>query len=218
MNNARPVAEKPLLSPGDHVLVLVGVETQASSSAKSFSFPLIRNNAATVIDTAKSFDVPMVLTAIGEESFSHAMFSEVVGTFDHPPRVDRTGMTWWEGAAVIDEVNRIGRDRVVFAGPRTSGCIVELAALAADHGLDACFVADACGDISMRAHERSVRQMIRMGARPMTSLQYLLELLCHSARADTYDWAAEISRARHGLPRVPCTRMRPGDRSGNPRI
>ena len=49
-------------------------------------------------------------------------------------------------------------------------------------------------DISAEAHERAVERMIQAGARPMTSLQYLLELQRDWARAETYDLTTGIAR------------------------
>jgi len=47
-------------------------------------------------------------------------------------------------------------------------------------------ITDACGDVSKEAHERSIQRMIQAGIKPMTSLQYLLELQRDWARKATY--------------------------------
>jgi nicotinamidase-related amidase len=108
--------------------------------------------------------------------------------------LDRTSMNTWEDAAVIEEVNRIGKPRIVFAGLWTSVCIVGPVASAIDQGFEAYFISDACGDISTEAHERAVERMIQLGAVPMTSLQYLLELQRDWARTETYDSTTGIAR------------------------
>jgi hypothetical protein len=43
--------------------------------------------------------------------------------------------------------------------------------------------ADACGDISPEAHQRSMDRAVQAGAVPITSLQYVFELQQDSARA-----------------------------------
>ena len=58
----------------------------------------------------------------------------------------------------------------------TSVCIVGPALSALDQGFEVYVITDASGDISTEAHERAVERMIQAGARPITSLQYLLEL------------------------------------------
>jgi len=108
--------------------------------------------------------------------------------------IDRTSMNTWEDANVIKEVNRIGKDRLVFAGLWTSVCIVGPTLSALDQGFEAYVIADACGDISDEAHERAMERMIQAGVRPMTSVQYLLELQRDWARTETYELTTGIAR------------------------
>ena len=183
-----------LISPSDHMLVLIDFQSQMAFATKSIGAELLRNNAALVGRAAKSFDVPTILTTVAEKSFSGPMFDELKEAFPGQAVLDRTSMNTWEDASVIEEINRIGKQRIVFAGLWTSVCIVGPVASAIDQGFDAYFIADACGDISTEAHERAVQRMIQLGAKPMTSLQYLLELQRDWARAETYDSTAGIAK------------------------
>lgn len=185
---------KSLISPDNHALVLIDFQSQMAFATKSISAELLRNNAALVSRAAKSFAVPTILTTVAEKSFSGPMFDEIVEAFDSQPMLDRTSMNTWEDAAVIEEINRIGKPRIVFAGLWTSVCIVGPVASAIDQGFEAYFISDACGDISTEAHERAVERMIQLGAVPMTSLQYLLELQRDWARTETYDSTTGIAR------------------------
>src|SRR6266581_4550998 len=45
--------------------------------------------------------------------------------------------------------------------------------------------ADACGDISLEAHNRAIDRSVQAGAIPVTSLQYVFELQQDWARAAT---------------------------------
>jgi len=121
------------------------------------------------------------------------MFEEITSAFPGQKLLDRTSMNTWEDAAVIKEVNRIGKERIVFAGLWTSVCIVGPVLSALDQGFEAYVITDASGDISPEAHERAVERMVQAGARPMTSLQYLLELQRDWARADTYGLTTGIA-------------------------
>ena len=47
-------------------------------------------------------------------------------------------------------------------------------------------ITDACGDVSVESHDMAVQRMIQAGARPMTALQYLLELQRDWSRQTTY--------------------------------
>jgi nicotinamidase-related amidase len=185
---------KSLLSPNDHMLVLIDFQSQMAFATKSIAPELLRNNAALVSRAAKSFNVPTILTTVAEKGFSGPMFDEIKEAFPDQTMLDRTSMNTWEDEAVIAEVNRIGRGRIVFAGLWTGVCIVGPIASAIDQGFDCYFIADACGDISAEAHERAVQRMIQLGAKPMTSLQYLLELQRDWARSETYESTTGIAK------------------------
>ncbi len=191
---ATPTPGKSLLSPTDHTLVLIDFQSQMSFATKSIAPELLRNNAALVARGAKSFGVSTILTTVAEKSFSGPMFDEITEAFEGQAMLDRTSMNTWEDAAVIDEINRIGKNRIVFAGLWTSVCIVGPVASAIDQGFEAYVITDACGDISDEAHERAVQRMIQLGAVPMTALQYLLELQRDWARTETYDSTTGIAR------------------------
>lgn len=191
---ATPTPGKSLINADDHTLVMIDFQSQMAFATKSISTELLRNNAALVANAAAGFNVSTILTTVAVDSFSGPMFSEITDAFPGQPLLDRTSMNTWEDAAVIDEINRIGKERIIFAGLWTSVCIVGPVASAIDQGFDVYFISDACGDISEEAHERAVERMIQLGAKPMTSLQYLLELQRDWARSETYDMTTGIAK------------------------
>jgi len=191
---ATPTPAKGLISPTNHALVLIDFQSQMAFATKSIPAELLRNNAALISNGAAGFKVPTILTTVAEKSFSGPMFGEITEAFNGQTMLDRTSMNTWEDAAVIEEINRIGQDRIVFAGLWTSVCIVGPTLSALEQGFEVYFIADACGDISPEAHERAVERMIQAGARPMTSLQYVLELQRDWARTETYDMTTGIAR------------------------
>jgi nicotinamidase-related amidase len=196
--HASPKPGKSLLSPTDHSLILIDFQSQMAFATKSIAAEVLRNNAGLIAAAAAGFKVPTILTTVAEKSFSGPMFEEVVEPFGTQALLDRTSMNTWEDTAVIDEVNRIGRDRVVFAGLWTSVCIVGPTLSALDQGFEVYVIADACGDISDEAHDQAMARMIQAGVRPMTSLQYLLELQRDWARVETYDMTTGIARKLGG--------------------
>ena len=194
----KPTPGSKLLTPTDHALVLIDFQSQMAFATKSIDMVVLRTNAGLIAKAAAAFKVPTVLTTVAEKSFSGPMFSEVTEPFPGQQLLDRTSMNTWEDAAVVKELNKIGKDRLVFAGLWTSVCIVGPTLSALEQGYEVYFVSDACGDISAEAHERAVARMIQAGARPMTSLQYLLELQRDWARTETYDITTGIAKTHGG--------------------
>jgi nicotinamidase-related amidase len=194
----KPNPGSTLLSPKDHALVLIDFQSQMAFATKSIDAVLLRTNAGLIARAAAGFKVPTVLTTVAEKSFSGPMFSEVTEPFPGQKLIDRTTMNTWEDANVVKVLNGIGKDRLVFAGLWTSVCIVGPALSALQQGYEVYVVTDACGDVSSEAHERAVTRMVQAGARPMTALQYLLELQRDWARGETYELTTGIAKTHGG--------------------
>ena len=194
MATAMPVPGKRLLTPADHTLIMIDFQSQMAFATHSIDAVTLRNNAALVANAAAGFKVSTILTTVAEKSFSGPMFEEITAAFPGQRLLDRTSMNTWEDEAVIKEVNRIGKPRLVFSGLWTSVCIVGPVLSAIDQGFDVYVIADACGDVSAEAHQRAMERMIQAGAQPMTALQYLLELQRDWARGETYDLTTGIAK------------------------
>ena len=195
---AKPAAGTGLLSPTNHALVLIDFQSQMAFATKSIDPVALRNNAGLVASAAAGFKVPTVLTTVAEKTFSGPMFTEVTAPFPGHALVDRTNMNLWEDANVIDAINRTGKSRIVFAGLWTSVCIVDPVLSAVEQGFEAYFITDACGDLTPEAHDRAVQRMIQAGGRPMTSMQYMLELQRDWARGETYELTTGIAKTYGG--------------------
>jgi nicotinamidase-related amidase len=196
--NATVTPGKLLLSPQDHTLILIDFQSQMAFATQSIDPVVLRNNAALVSHAARIFGVSTIPTTVAEKSFSGPMFDEIREAFPNARFFDRTSMNSWEDEAVIGEVNRIGKGRIVLAGLWTSVCIVGPALSAIDQGFEVYVIADACGDVSGEAHERAMQRMVQAGARPMTAVQYLLELQRDWARSGTYDATTGVARRYAG--------------------
>ena len=191
---ATPTPGGQLLNPTNHALVLIDFQSQMAFATKSIDAVELRNNAALIANAAAGFNVPTILTTVAEKSFSGPMFDEITTAFPGQALLDRTSMNTWEDAAVINQVNAIGKSRLVFAGLWTSVCIVGPTLSALAQGFEVYVITDACGDVSTEAHERAVERMVQAGARPMTALQYMLELQRDWARGETYELTTGIAK------------------------
>lgn len=198
MARATPVAAAQLLTPQDHTLILIDHQSQMAFPLRSIDVGALRNNVSLLARTAAGFGVATIVTTVAAESFSGPLFPEISAVFPDADAFDRTSMNAWEDAAVVDRVNALGRRRLVLAGLWTSVCIVGPALSALEQGFEVYVVADGCGDISDEAHERAMQRMVQAGVRPLTSLQYLLELQRDWARGDTYDLTTGIARDKAG--------------------
>jgi nicotinamidase-related amidase len=195
---ATPTPGPQLLTPSDHTLIMIDFQSQMAFATHSIDAITLRNNAGLVASAAAGFGVSTILTTVAEKSFSGPMFAEVTAPFPGKTLLDRTSMNTWEDAPVIEEINKIGKDRIVLAGLWTSVCIVGPALSALAQGYEVYVITDACGDVSAEAHERAIDRMVQAGARPITALQYLLEMQRDWARTETYDMTTGIAKTYGG--------------------
>ena len=129
-----------------------------------------------------------MVTTVAEESFSGPVFPEIEEFYPQATSnyIDRTTMNTWEDVNAHKAITGKGKKKLVLAGLWTSVCIVGPALSAKAEGYDVYVITDASGDVSKEAHEQAVSRMIQAGVKPMTSVQYLLELQRDWARTETY--------------------------------
>lgn len=184
-------AQKPspeLLNPTNHALVLIDHESQMGFAVKNIAIEQLRNNTAIVAGASSIFKVPTVVTTVAEKGFSGPVFPEVAEFYpaNKFPYIDRTTMNSWEDVNAHKAIVDKGKKKIVFAGLWTSVCIVGPAMSAKTDGYDVYVITDASGDVSTEAHEMAIQRMIQAGIKPITSIQYLLELQRDWARGETY--------------------------------
>ena len=189
---------KGLLTPDNHVLLLIDHQPQMAFATHSHSVVDIRNNVTGLAKAAKAFNVPTILTTVAEKSFSGPLFPELQAVFPEQKPIDRTTMNTWEDNRVTDKVKTYKKKRVVIAALWTEVCGVGPALSALDEGYEVYIVTDASGGVTKEAHDMAVTRMVQAGVRPITWLQYMLELQRDWARTGTYVPGTTIAKEHAG--------------------
>jgi len=194
--HAAPPAEQ-LLTPNNHTLLLIDHQPQMAFATRSIDIAELRNNVTGLAKAAKTFKVPTILTTVAAKSFSGPVFPELQAVFPEQTPIDRTTMNTWEDQRVVDAVQKNGHKKVVMAALWTEVCLVQPALSAMDQGYQVYIVTDASGGVSKEAHDMAVQRLVQAGARPITWLQYMLELQRDWARGETYAPVMKIA-SEHG--------------------
>ena len=189
---------KSLLTPDNHSLILVDHQPQMAFAVASHNISELRNNVTGLAKSAKVFNVPTILTTVAEKSFAGPLFSEIQAVFPDQKPIDRTTMNSWEDDRITDKVKSFKKDKVVIAALWTEVCGVGAVLSALEDGYEVFFVTDASGGVSKEAHDMAVLRMIQAGAKPVTWMQYLLELQRDWARTDTYVDVTGIAKEHGG--------------------
>jgi nicotinamidase-related amidase len=194
--HAAPPAQQ-LLTPSNHTLILIDHQPQMAFATRSIDIAELRNNVTGLAKAAKVFKVPTILTTVAAKSFSGPIFPELQAVFPEQTPIDRTTMNTWEDQRVVDAVQKSGHKKVVMAALWTEVCLVQPALSAIDQGYEVYIVTDASGGVSKEAHDMAVQRMVQAGARPVTWLQYMLELQRDWARGETYAPVMKVA-TEHG--------------------
>ena len=192
-------ASKDLLNPTNHSLLLIDHQSQMAFAVESQPIEELRNNLGLVSETAKLYDIPTVVTTVASKSFSGPVFPEIREVFtDESKYIDRSTMNAWEDTRVVKVVNDFKKKKLVIGGLWTEVCTLTAALSALEDGYDVYVLTDASGGISQEAHDMSVTRMVQAGVKPVTSLQYLLEVHRDWARDQTYNEVVRISKKYGG--------------------
>jgi nicotinamidase-related amidase len=184
-----------MLTPENSAIALIDYQPAMYQGVQSHDRLVTFNNVQVLAKTAKLFKVPTVISTVAAASFSGLFMPEVTELFPEKQVIDRTSMNAWLDASFRKAVNATGRKKFVIAGLWTEACVMFVALDMLKEGFEIYVPADACGDLSAEAHQRSMDRLVEAGAIPITSLQYVFELQQDWARLETYEGVMDILRA-----------------------
>ena len=173
-----------LLRPEDSILVLIDHQPYQFTNLNSHEPTMIINNVVGLAKTAKVFNVPTILSTVIEERGGY-LIKGIQDVFPDQKPINRTFINAWEDHNVTDAVKKLGRKQLIIAGLFTEICVAMPAIQALGEGYDVFVATDACGGVSVEAHDMAVRRMVQAGVVPINWMAVLGEW--------QRDWAREKS-------------------------
>jgi len=184
-----------MLTPQNSAIALIDYQPAMYQGVQSHDRLVTFNNIQVLAKAAKLFGVPTVISTIAKDSFSGPFMPEVANLFPQHVVIDRTAMNSWLDANFRKAIHDTKRKKLVLAGLWTEACVMFPTLDMLKEGFEVYIPADACGDVSLEAHNRAMDRAVQAGAVPITSLQYVFELQQDWARTETYEGVMEILRA-----------------------
>ena len=184
-----------MLTPQNSAIALIDYQPAMYQGVQSHDRLVVMNNVQILAKAAKLFKIPMVLTTVARDTFSGPFMPEVADLFPKNDIIDRTSMNAWLNENFRNAVAATGKKKFVIGGLWTEACVMFAALDMIKEGYEIYVPADACGDVSIEAHNRSMDRLVEAGAIPITSCQYVFELQQDWARTETYEGVMEILRA-----------------------
>lgn len=180
-----------LLRPEESVLVLIDHQPYQLTNVNSHDPQSVVNNATALAKAAKAYKVPTILTSV-VSARGGLIFPHITDLFPDQEVIDRTFINTWEDQRVVDAVKATGRKQLIIAGLWTEICVAMPAIQALGEGWDVTVITDACGAVSVEAHEVAIQRMIAAGANMMTWIALVGEWQRDWARLDHVVEATEI--------------------------
>ena len=185
MTGMAPRTNDHLISANNAFLTVIDYQPMQINSVNSMNRLELIQNARAVIELARFFKLPIVLSTVNASGNPRAdtipVLRRAVG--EDVASYDRTGINAWEDTEYLEAVKATGRKKMIILGLWTEACLTfpTLDALAEDY--DAYPVVDAVGGTSPLAHEAALLRVERAGAQ----LTSIAQLGCELQR----DWNRE---------------------------
>jgi nicotinamidase-related amidase len=184
-----------MLTPDNHAIALIDYQPAMYQGVQSHDRIVPFNNIQVLAKAAKLFKIPTVISTVAAKTFSGLFMPEVLELFPKHEVIDRTSMNSWLDAGFRKAVAATGRKKFVLTGLWTEACVMFPTLDMLKEGYEIYIPADACGDLSLEAHNRAMDRAVQAGAVPITSFQYVFELQQDWARTETYEGVMNILRA-----------------------
>lgn len=197
---SRPkLTEKGLLTPDNCVVAMIDLQPQMLFGVASHDRQTIINCNLVLAKAARVFGVPVVLSTVETTGFSGNTWPQVLAALGNPSPIERTTMNSWDDANFVGAIQKTGRKKIVLSGLWTETCVALPTVQAIHDGYEVYVVEDCCGDVSLLAHDNSMKRVIQAGAKPVTALSVMLEWQRDWAHKDTYNAVMDIAKNHCGV-------------------
>ncbi|WP_199350183.1 hydrolase [Nostoc flagelliforme] len=163
------------MTPENSTVIFIDHQPQMTFGVVNIDGQTLINNTVGLAKAAKIFNVPTILTTVETKGFSGYMWPQLLEIFPNQTPIERTSMNSWEEAKFVEQVERIGRKKLVIAALWTEVCLVFPAIQAIEAGYEVYAVVDASGGTSQVAHDAAIQRIVQAGGVPVTWQQVLLE-------------------------------------------
>lgn len=177
----------------DAALLLIDYQKEMFENIRSETpAELVDLNVRLLIQAAKAFGIPIVLSTVGVEmGVNGPTVPSILAELPGIEVIDRSSMNAWDDKGFRAAVDRTGKKRLIFGALYTEICLAFPIVDALKDGFDVTFVVDAVGGMSQLAHRTAVERLTSAGAVPNTALALVTELF-RDWKSPVADSAREI--------------------------
>ncbi|KFN14406.1 isochorismate family cysteine hydrolase YcaC [Bacillus pseudomycoides] len=166
------------LSKNDAAVLLVDHQTGLISSlVRDYGVDEFKNNVLALANTAKFFDLPVILTTSFESGPNGPLMHELVELFPGAPKIARPGqINAWDNEEFVKAIEATGKKQLIIAGVVTDVCVAFPALSAVNEGYEVFVVTDASGTFSKQVADAALMRMAHGGVQLMNWFSVAAEL------------------------------------------
>lgn len=153
------------ISKEDAAVLLVDHQTGLISGlVRDYGVDEFKNNVLALAETAKFFDLPVILTTSFEDGPNGPLMRELVELFPNAPKIARPGqINAWDNEDFVKAVEETGKKQLIIAGVVTDVCVAHPALSAVNAGYEVFAVTDASGTVSKQVANAALMRMAHGG-------------------------------------------------------
>lgn len=158
-------------------VLLVDHQTGLLSLVRDIDPDKFKNNVLALVDLAKYFKLPTILTTSFEEGPNGPLVPELKEIFPDAPYIARPGqINAWDNDEFVKAIEASGKKQLIIAGVVTEVCVAFPALSALEAGFDVFVVTDASGTFNEITRHAAWDRMSAAGAQLMTWFGVACEL------------------------------------------
>ncbi len=182
------------LSKDDAAVLLVDHQTGLISGlVRDFTPEAFKTNVQALADTAKFFNLPVILSTSFEQGPNGPFLPEIKAMFPDAPLIARPGqINAWDNEDFVAAVKATGKKQLIIAGVVTEVCVAFPALSALKAGYEVFVVTDASGTMNEVTRDAAWFRMSQAGAQ-LTSWFAVAGELQRDWRHDVEGFGALIS-------------------------
>lgn len=166
------------ISKEDAVVLLVDHQTGLISGlVRDYGVDVFKNNVLALANTAKFFDLPVILTTSFENGPNGPLMEGLVERFPNAPIISRPGqINAWDNEDFVKAIEATGKKQLIIAGVVTDVCVAFPALSAVKAGYEVFAVTDASGTFSEQVANAALMRMAHAGVQLMSWFSVASEL------------------------------------------
>lgn len=165
------------LDKNDAAVLLVDHQSGLINLVADFSQDEFKNNVLALVDAAKYFKLPTILTTSFENGPNGPLVPEIKERFPDAPYIARPGnINAWDNEDFVKAVKATGKKQLIIAGVVTEVCVAFPALSALEEGFEVFVITDASGTFNKTTRDAAWLRMQAAGAQMMTWFGMACEL------------------------------------------